>query len=291
MSSGRDFESVSVIGLGNFGGFLADGLCAQGRFKVMGCDPKETAVNEAVERVGVGKAALADVVILSIPLSSYEDVLEPLSKSITRGSLLVDLCSVKLRPEKLINRYLPEDLNLMMAHTLFDRHTFKSEYEANDLRIAVSGLKGIKARVMINELNEYGFELKYFEGSEDHDRWAALAEGIPMFHARMLANDYNEASEAARDLFYSNEPIKNLISMYNRAGAGELEAIFSNLFFIDRVNQLLDNSYNEPIDSRLIEMARDVILENLVEVTVKAHKDSLHKDIANSLASEIEPQD
>ncbi len=89
--SKEEIKSVSIIGLGNFGQFVASMIPKDQGIEIMGCDPIVSEIDPGIKMVELGRAALADVIVLAIPLSKYETVLKPLAGLIAKNGLLVDV--------------------------------------------------------------------------------------------------------------------------------------------------------------------------------------------------------
>ena len=134
--------------------------------------------------VDLGRAALADVIVLAIPLSKYEMVLKPLSKLICKQSLLVDICSVKMEPERLINKHLPDHPNLLLTHPLFGPRSVVDGLAGH--RLAVTHASGRRASMVLRHCRELGLDVKRVSAQE-HDR-AMQIHALTLFVAKALEN-------------------------------------------------------------------------------------------------------
>lgn len=168
MSSKEAIKSVSVIGLGNFGRFVVSLIPPDQGVDVMGYDVKKTELAPRVSIVSLGEAALADVIILAVPLRSYEAVLPPLAELISKDSLLVDVCSVKIKPEELIKRYLPRHPNLLLTHPQFGPRSATNGLAGH--RVAVTKAKGKKANMVLAWCKDLGLDI-WQVSAKKHDQY------------------------------------------------------------------------------------------------------------------------
>lgn len=185
MTKKEEINSVSIIGLGNFGTFAAS-LIPKDKDKgieVMGNDVRDLELDPSIKRVSLGEAALADVIVLAIPLEKYETVLKPLSSLIARNSLLVDVCSVKREPGRLIRKYLPEHSNILLTHPLFGPRSAADGLEGHKLAVTFS--RGKRAEQVLKECEELGIDVQRM-GATKHDRIMANVHALTFFVARSL---------------------------------------------------------------------------------------------------------
>jgi len=61
----------------------------------------------------------ADIVILSVPINAIFYVVPQISPFLKKGSLLMDVTSVKEKPSKIMHRYAPEGVEIIPTHPLF----------------------------------------------------------------------------------------------------------------------------------------------------------------------------
>lgn len=184
MSNAEKIESVLIIGLGNFGQFIASIIPKNQAIEIMGCDIKAVETDPAIKIIDLGRAAVADVIILAVPLSKYEAVLEPLAKLISRESLLVDVCSVKMKPERLIEEYLPNHPNLLLSHPLFGPRSVPDGLKGH--KLAVTRTVGDKANQVLRHCSELGLEIEQVTAQE-HDE-AMKIHALTLFVAKALNN-------------------------------------------------------------------------------------------------------
>lgn len=176
-------QSVSIIGLGSFGSFVASAIPKDRGLEIMGHDVREVDIDPSLKIVDLGKAALADIIVLAVPLENYEKVLKPLSGLIARNSLLIDVCSVKREPGRIIKEHLPDHPNILLTHPLFGPRSAADGLAGHKLAVTFS--KGEKAELVLKECETLGIEVQRM-GATRHDKIMANVHALTFFVARSL---------------------------------------------------------------------------------------------------------
>lgn len=177
----NQIKTVGIIGLGNFGKFIATIIADNIDVQIFGVDPINNAPSSGIRMSDMRTVASCDVVILAVPLSAYENVLRELRDSILPETLLVDVCSVKVLPEKLINEFLPDHSNLLLTHPLFGPLT-------KGRRIVVTECRGALAAEALL-FCERSLDMSVITmTSKEHDEEMAQIHVLSLFIARGLSN-------------------------------------------------------------------------------------------------------
>lgn len=106
---------IGVYGLGRFGSFWAKELARHG-FTVYGYG---RSAKEAPLGVTLGtedEVLSCDVLFYCVAISAFEEVLKRTAPRITASTLVMDTCSVKIYPAKLMRTYLGEAVPVL-PHT------------------------------------------------------------------------------------------------------------------------------------------------------------------------------
>ena len=94
-------KSLGIIGLGRFGQLAAKHLKEHFRVFASDCTDKAREANKlGVSFTSVGACAGKDIVLLCVPISSFERVLKQIVPFLKKGALVLDVCSVKEEPAK-----------------------------------------------------------------------------------------------------------------------------------------------------------------------------------------------
>lgn len=117
-------RSIGLFGLGNFGLLAAEHLTPHAA-RVVATDPDPDRPTPAgVTRVEPAEAAAQDVLILAVNAGRLGSLARTLAPRI-RGQLVVDVCSVKLRPLATLADALPANARILGTHPLFGPQTVR----------------------------------------------------------------------------------------------------------------------------------------------------------------------
>lgn len=174
-------QSVGIIGLGEFGRLAAQ-LVPQS-VAVYGHDPHISEVQE-VQVAPLQQVAQADVVILAIPLATYGTVLSRLRALLRPDTLVIDVCSVKVKPEALLARYLPGHQEVLLTHPLFGPRSAAAGVKGR--RIVVTRCQGERAQKVLDYCQtSLALKIEHMT-SEAHDQAMAQTHALTFFVARGL---------------------------------------------------------------------------------------------------------
>lgn len=171
--------TTSIIGMGSFGRFISTLLPLKHQVVLYSRNP-------SLATGTLDQALAADIIILAIPLSAYDEFLSANASQIKANSLLVDVCSVKLKPRQIIAKYLPNHPNLLMTHPLFGPES--AAKSTKGFNLIVTEKLGDLAEEVIDYCHN-DLELIVTEMSADrHDREMAQVHALTFFVGRTLAN-------------------------------------------------------------------------------------------------------
>jgi len=111
---------IGIIGFGRFGKLMARHLAAD--FEVAVNDPR-AAAGEIVA-VGASQGTFEavcgrKVVIAAVPISEMQTVLRAMAPHLAPGTLVADVCSVKILPVQWMRAILPESVHILATHPMF----------------------------------------------------------------------------------------------------------------------------------------------------------------------------
>lgn len=195
---------IGIIGFGRFGKLTARYLAEDFDVQVFTSSEKSA----EVARMGATTASLEAVcaqklVILCVPISAMEQTLKRIAPMLNPGTVVVDVCSVKVLPAKWMVAHLPDTVSILATHPMFGPDS------AGD---SLSGRKIVLCRVRIEEkrfdnilayLTAKGLEV-FDTSPEEHDRQIAVTLALTHFIGRSLARF------GAQDLPIDTEGYKRL---------------------------------------------------------------------------------
>jgi prephenate dehydrogenase len=182
VATGREdvMKSVGIIGFGSFGKFLAERLNDFCEVRVFSRRDRQN--KWATE---LAEVAASDFIILAIPIGGYREVLDELKPLIKPDSVIVDVCSVKQEPVRIIKEMLPEQ-PLVATHPLFGPESAAQSLRGHTLAICPEVSDGEAVKAIEHFAESFGVEVVKLDVQE-HDREMAIVQGLTFFIARTLA--------------------------------------------------------------------------------------------------------
>ncbi len=176
---------IGVYGLGRFGRFWADLLSR--RMRVIGASrSRKNDLPEGVTQCAPEELAEAEAVFLCVAISAMEESSTTLSGLLRPEQLVLDTCSVKVYPSRVMEERFAPEQPLIATHPMFG---------PDSARNGVQGLP-IIMHALRNARDEYeewrgrfgAMGLRIVEMTpEAHDQEAAYTQGITHFVGRVLS--------------------------------------------------------------------------------------------------------
>ena len=171
---------VSIIGFGRFGAMLHS-LLSKG-FEVDVFD-KNSIDNSDVNEVSLEDALRNETIFIAVPIRDFENLVKDISKKISSGKTVIDVCSVKVFPKKVMLDNLSNETDIIATHPLFGPDSLKDSG-------SVMTMESVR-----NNFGRYDFWKNYFESqnilieeisAEEHDMMAARSQGLTHFIGRVI---------------------------------------------------------------------------------------------------------
>ena len=174
-------NSVGIIGFGRFGKVLANIL--EKGFTVRVFDVREQPSYSNVEFVDLNSIIKEKNIFIAVPIREFFNLIKKIAPKLNKN-IIIDVCSIKIYPVKIMNDILPDSIDIIATHPMFGPDSFNVN-------------KKLKM-MMFSERDKYGqynFWKHYFSDQgidifemspEKHDRLAASTQGITHYLGRML---------------------------------------------------------------------------------------------------------
>src|SRR5206468_766919 len=112
--------TVGLIGFGRLGKLLTRYFARDFRFFVYDRKPRPA----EVRKLGAQPATLAlacaqDLVIPCVPIAAFEAAIKDMRRHLRPDALVVDVCSVKQHPVRVMKRLLPKSVEILATHPNF----------------------------------------------------------------------------------------------------------------------------------------------------------------------------
>lgn len=145
-----------------------------------------------------------EVIIISVPISVTPDVIREVAPQLTKGSLLMDVTSVKELPSKLMAEYIAEGAYFLPVHPMFGPRISSLEgqvvvltpYEKHEwFNRVLNFLESHKSRVLITEASIHDEMMSVVQGLT-HFAYVSLAYSI-----KKLGTDIRKSREFASPIY------------------------------------------------------------------------------------------
>jgi prephenate dehydrogenase len=174
-------KTIGIIGYGDFGRLMAEQL--QNKLIVRVYSRTSSNVPESV-RATFEEVCACDYLVPTIPLGAYETILPDVAKRIKPGTVVIDICSVKVRAVELIKKHLPES-PLVATHPLFGPQTIQHGLQDLTLVVCDDVSNTNSTDDVVDFANSQGLHVIKMS-AEEHDRQMAQVHALTFFVARTL---------------------------------------------------------------------------------------------------------
>ena len=203
-------KTLGIIGFGQLGQFMAKHLkkfLPVSAFDVQ--DKRKEAEAIGVRLSSLEETASRDLVIISVPINKFEDTLEKINHLVKPGALVLDVCSVKILPSKMMKEKLRKDVEIIATHPLFGPQSGANGIKGLKIVLCPIRTKRLKS---VKEFLEKALELKVIVTTpEEHDRSMATAACLSHFIGRSLINLGIEEQEISEPSFSNLINLKNML--------------------------------------------------------------------------------
>ena len=186
--------SVGIFGTGRFGSFWATELARTTTVLTYSRTPRPAPPgcrSATIEELGG-----CDAVMLCVAISAVEEALSALLPHLAPGTVVMDTCSVKVHPAKVMDRLVPQANPVIATHPMFGPDSAGQGVTGLPLVFAPVRASGATAEDWRRFFR--GMGLRVLEMTPDeHDREAAMTQGVTHFLGRVLADMDLRPSEMA----------------------------------------------------------------------------------------------
>jgi len=179
----EEHENPKIAVIGGYGGmgkFFAELFAKQG-FQVIIAGPNEVAGKDVAKKIkaeyaknNVQAVSHADVVMISVPINATAGVIKEVAPRMRKGSVLMDVTSVKEEPCRLMDEYAPRGVEVIGTHPIFSHRVGSLEGQV----FVLTPVRGDKWLAWFR-----GFlarnKARLFETTpEEHDHVMAVVQGL-----------------------------------------------------------------------------------------------------------------
>ncbi len=177
-----------IVGYGRFGKLWADALAKFGDVLVYEKNPPPSLENSSIKMAELANVAQADMVFLLTPISEFEHTCEQIKPLLNAHSIVIDCCSVKVHPVKIMQQVFAPTQPLIATHPLFGPDSVKKTAGLSEHKIVLCPVRCTQEQQQQLEqlLKAMGLQV-YITTPENHDKQMANSQGLVHFIGRGLA--------------------------------------------------------------------------------------------------------
>jgi prephenate dehydrogenase len=171
--------TIAVIGYGRFGQLLVEILLGSTQIKIIVISSKKiNLVNKNLKQVSIDDIKNADIIIPCVPISKFESVIKRISPLIKNGATVMDICSVKTEPVKIMKKHLPSSIQIIATHPMFGPDSYDMKKNVKDLRLVLWNIRAKEENYLQIKDFLINLGMRIIELSpQDHDKFLALSLG------------------------------------------------------------------------------------------------------------------
>ena len=173
-------KKIGIIGYGRFGKVLHNLLLKT--FDVLVYDFNKSMKD--IELSSLEEVLDCSLVFVAVPISLFEGCIKEISKFNLYNTTILDVCSVKVYPVRIMEKNLAEHVGIIGTHPHFGPDSYTPFRE---LKITLCPIRDINNRILeVREVFE-SLSIGVTQMTPDeHDRIAASSQGITHFIGRVL---------------------------------------------------------------------------------------------------------
>ena len=178
--------TIGLIGYGRFGQLAARFLSRQSNvlvYDVHKIRRRLPGKNLKVESLSV--VASQKLVVLAVPISALLSTLREIRPLVSPAALVVDVCSVKLRPVQWMRRILPRHVHILGTHPLFGPDSISRSLRNRKIVLCPVRIPDTLLQKVIRVLRKEGMDVSLMNPSS-HDRMAAETLLLTQYVGRLV---------------------------------------------------------------------------------------------------------
>lgn len=166
---------IGIVGFGRFGRFAAEILGKD--FPISVFDRRTLSAPSGVRFAALREVACKPCLLLCVPISQMERICRRLGPLLAPGQLVMDTCSVKEEPLRIMLDLFPESVDVLGTHPLFGPET--GRHGISGLEVVLCPGRGSRVGKVKQYLETLALKVTVATATE-HDR--AMARTQALFH-------------------------------------------------------------------------------------------------------------
>ena len=174
-------KTVTIIGYGRFGKLLEKYLKQDFKLKIYDKNKQHSKTKKELYEY----LMQTDIIILAVPISEIESVIKEFRNHIQKNTLVIDVCSVKEHPAKIMKKYLPQHVEILATHPMFGPDSAKRTLKGRKIVLGPIRIK----MTTLNKVKQYlaRKQLEIIEMTpKQHDEIAAKTQLLTHYIGHVL---------------------------------------------------------------------------------------------------------
>lgn len=198
-------KTIGIIGFGRFGKLATRHLAMDFDVKVATLEDAGAAISACgATAVSLETACGQDTVIICTPISALREALTQMTPFLKPGTLVVDVCSVKVFPVRWMREILPPHVSILPTHPMFGPDSAADALVGRKIVLCPDRIDEDRYLHIHNWLEKKGLVV-IRATAEDHDEKIAVSLSLTHFIGRSLS------AFGAQDLDIDTEGYKRLM--------------------------------------------------------------------------------
>lgn len=203
---------IGIIGFGRFGQFMARHLKSKADvFVTSKYNNKKEADELGVKFVSLEEILKKKIIILAVSMNEFESTVKNIKSTIQPGTLVLDVCSLKVFTCKAMSEFLPKNVEIIGTHPLFGPNSAKISLEG--LKIALCNVTA--SQNTLNKVKEFCGSLglkAIITTPEEHDKQMAQSQALTHFIGRSISKSGIKKVELSTKTFDDLMNVSDIIN-------------------------------------------------------------------------------
>lgn len=178
--------TIGIIGYGRFGQILTkhiSKLIPQDQIQVSSRKGR-LSLPRGISQVSFKTATASDVVIPCVPISQFESVIKAIKPHLKPNALVVDVCTVKSHPVKIMKRHLPKTVSILATHPMWGPDSAKASLK--NLTTVVCPIRTPESLIPLIKTRAQGLNHRVVIMSpKRHDQLLAKSQALTHLYGRL----------------------------------------------------------------------------------------------------------
>lgn len=178
-------KKIGIIGFGRFGRLAVKYLKKDFEIFIYDKNPLENNCDKSLTEVDFKEISNKEIIILSVPVSSFREVVYKIKEHLKEDTLVIDVCAVKEYTCSLMKSVFPESVEILGTHPLFGPDSAGNTLKGRKIAITPVRLKDKTLNCVRNYLENQGLEVIEIT-PEEHDRQISRSLLLTHFIGRAM---------------------------------------------------------------------------------------------------------